>query len=316
MKKNNKKVLFIDTVHPVFMEELQRSDFECVDGSKLTRQEILDDLHLYGGVVIRSRIKIDEEFIDSGSSLQFIARAGSGMENIDANYAKGKGIACLSAPEGNRDAVAEHAMGMLLSLLHNLNKGDKEVRQGVWKREENRGTELMYKTVGIIGYGNTGSEMALRLSGFRMLCLAYDKYKKGFSNDYATECDMEGLYQEADIISLHLPLTKETEYLVDKNFLAQFHKPIYIINTSRGKIVKTEDLVEGLKSGKVLGACLDVLEYEKSSLEDIERDNTPEPFKYLVKSDKVILSPHVAGWTHESNERISHVLIEKIMDLY
>lgn len=313
---SNKKVLFIDTVHPIFMDELQRSGFDCVDGSTLSRQAILDDLHKYSGVVIRSRIKVDEEFLESGSSLKFIARAGSGMENIDAAYAKKKGIACLSAPEGNRDAVAEHAMAMLLSLLNNVNRADREVRQGIWKREENRGTELMYKTVGIIGYGHTGSEMALRLSGFRMLTLAYDKYKKGFSNDYATECDMEGLYQEADIISLHLPLTKETEYLVNKSFLAKFHKPIYIINTSRGKIVNTADLVEGLKSGKVLGACLDVLEYEKASLEDIERSNVPEPFKYLIESEKVILSPHVAGWTHESNERISHVLIEKILDLY
>ncbi len=311
-----KKVLFIDTVHPVFMDELQRGGFTCVDGSKLGRGEILEGLHKYEGVVIRSRIKVDEEFMDSGSNLKFIARAGSGMENIDVTYAKSKGIVCLSAPEGNRDAVAEHAMAMLLSLLHNVYRADNEVRKGIWKREENRGVELMYKTVGIIGYGNTGSEMALRLSGFRMLTLAYDKYKQGFSNDYATECDMEGLYQEADIISLHLPLTKETEYLVNKDFLAKFHKPIYIINTSRGKVVNTADLVEGLKSGKVLGACLDVLEYEKSSLEDLERDNLPKPFKYLLESDKVILSPHIAGWTYESNERISHVLIEKILDLY
>lgn len=316
MKKASKKILFVDTVHPIFLEELGRSNFTCVDGSKLSVAEVLTNINEYEGLIIRSRFKIDKAFLDQASNLKFIARAGSGMENIDVAYAKKKGIKCLSAPEGNRDAVAEHAMAMLLSLLTNLYRADREVRQGIWKREENRGTELMYKSVGIIGFGNTGSEMAVRLSGFRMMTLAYDKYKKGFSNDYATECDMDGIFQEADIVSLHLPLTKETEYLVDKKFIDQFHKPIYLINTSRGAIVKTDDLVEALKNGKVLGACLDVLEYEKLSFENLDDSNLPEAFKYLAKSEKVILSPHIAGWTHESNERISHILVEKILDLY
>lgn len=317
MTKASKKVLFADTVHPIFMQELDRSGFKCIDGSALSVEEILANISDYEGMVIRSRFKVDKSFLDKAvGNLKFIARAGSGMENIDVDYAEKKGIKCLSAPEGNRDAVAEHAMAMLLSLLTNLYRADREVRQGIWKREENRGTELMFKTVGVIGYGNTGREMAVRLSGFRMMTLAYDKYKKGFSNDYATECDMDGIFQEADIVSLHLPLTKETEYLVDKKFLDKFHKPIYLINTSRGKIVKTDDLVEAIEKGKVLGACLDVLEYEKLSFENLEDEKLPASFKYLAKSEKVILSPHIAGWTHESNERISHVLIEKILDLY
>lgn len=308
--------MFVDTVHPIFMEELNRSGFKCIDGSALSLEETLKKSSDVDGLVIRSRFKLDKAFLDEASKLKFIARAGSGMENIDVEHARKIGIQCLSAPEGNRDAVAEHAMAMLLSLLTNLYRADKEVRQGVWKREENRGTELMFKTVGLIGFGNTGSEMAVRLSGFRMMTLAYDKYKKGFSNDYATECDMDGIFQEADVLSLHIPLKEDTEYLVDKKFLDKFHKPIYLINTSRGKIVKTDDLVDAIKEGKVLGACLDVLEYENLSFENLDDKDLPESFKYLAKSEKVILSPHIAGWTHESNERIAHVLIEKIIDLY
>ena len=304
-----KKVLFVDTVHPYLWNELEKEGYQCVEGYSLRKVQIIQqniDLH---GIVIRSRFKLDAHFIDHFKDLKFIARAGSGMENIDSDFAQTKNIHCFNAAEGNKQAVAEHALGLMLSLFNNLKKADQEVRKGIWNREENRGLELSGKTVGIIGYGNNGSALAKVLSGFDTKVLAYDKYKTNYAPKYAIESDMQTIFEQADILSLHIPLTEETELLVNTKFLSQFKKSIYLINTSRGKCVDTEALVKNLNSGKVLGACLDVLEYEKSSFENL-RDS--ETLTQLFESEKVILSPHVAGWTKESKLKLAQVLLQKI----
>ncbi|HEX8516756.1 MAG TPA: 2-hydroxyacid dehydrogenase [Bacteroidia bacterium] len=307
------RILFIDSNHPILHETLEQAGITCELNYKWTKEEIADNIHLYDGVVIRSRITITKELIDKAVRLKFIARAGAGMENIDVAYAESKGITCLHAPEGNRDAVAEHALGMLLSLFNNLTRADKEVRDGKWIREGNRGIELMGKTVGIIGYGNMGSAFAERLSGFGVKILAYDKYRIGFGNAAVTETTMEQIFSEADVISLHTPLTEETRYLINDSFINKFRKNIYVINTARGKCLDTADLVRNLHSGKVAGACLDVLEYEMTSFEQLETSSLPGAFRELVKSESVILSPHIGGWTHESNEKIAKVLAHKII---
>jgi D-3-phosphoglycerate dehydrogenase len=309
------KILFIDSNHPVLQETLEKAGHTCDLQYKWTREEIMDHLHLYDGIIIRSRIKITKEIIDKAVMLKFIARAGAGMENIDTVYAEKKGIHCLHAPEGNRDAVAEHALGMLLSLFNNLCRANKEVRASKWIREGNRGMELMGKTIGIIGYGNMGSAFAERLRGFGVHILAHDKYKKGFGSDLIEEVSLAQLFEEADVISLHTPLTDETHYLINDAFIHQFKKNIYIINTARGKSLNTADLVTNIQSGKVLGACLDVLEYEVTSFENLDAVNLPAAFQYLIQSDKVMLSPHIAGWTKESNEKIARILAEKILKI-
>jgi D-3-phosphoglycerate dehydrogenase / 2-oxoglutarate reductase len=307
------KILFIDTVHPILTTLLEKDGHECVDGSNLLHEELKKVLQQYEGAVIRSRFIFDKELLDCGSKLKFIARAGAGMENIDIEYARQKGIICINSPEGNRDAVGEHAIAMLLSLFNNLNKADREVREGKWVREGNRGSELQGKTVGIIGYGNTGSAFAKKLSGFECNVIAYDKYKKGFSNAFVKEASLQEIFEKADILSLHIPLTGETKYLVEDSFIKSFKKNFYLINTSRGGCVKTDDLVGNIKSGKIPGACLDVNEYEDTSFETSRSKNLKsDAWNYLIQSDKVILSPHIAGWTFESNEKMARVLFEKI----
>lgn len=310
------KILFIDTVHPVLQKLLEEEGHRCDDGTNLSREEILKKISAYDGIVIRSRISIDKEFFREASRLKFIARAGAGMENIDVAFAESKNIRCLNSPEGNRDAVGEHAIGMLLSLFNHLNKADREVRAGKWIREGNRGVELQGKTVGIMGYGNMGSSFAKKLSGFDCNVIAFDKYLEKFPDDYATKVSMEEIFEQADVLSLHVPLTTETEFLIDDDFINRFRKNIYIINTARGKCLKTGDLVKNLKSGKVTGACLDVNEFEDSTFENSvvpeEQSGGNPAMEYLLQSDKVILSPHIAGWTIESNEKIARVLYEKI----
>jgi D-3-phosphoglycerate dehydrogenase / 2-oxoglutarate reductase len=307
------KILFIDSNHSLLHTMLEKAGYTCDFNYNWTKEEIVNNVHLYDGIVIRSRIKITKEIIDKATKLKFIARAGAGMENIDVEYAESKGIKCLHAPEGNRDAVAEHAIGMLLCLFNNLMRADKEVRAGKWIREGNRGIELMGKTVGIIGYGNMGSAFADRLKGFGVKVLVYDKYKKNFGNNVIIETTLEHIFEEADVLSLHTPLTDETHYLVNDTFINRFKKNIYIINTARGKSLNTADLVKNMKLGKVLGACLDVSEYEVVSFENIDAESLPEPFQYLSQCEKVILSPHIAGWTQESNEKIARILAEKII---
>ncbi len=306
------RVLFIDSSHPLLHETLEKSGHTCDLNYQWTKEEIINNIHLYDGIVIRSKIKITKEIIEKASKLKFIARAGAGLENIDVEYAQNKGIVCLSAPEGNRDAVAEHTFGMLLALFNNLCKANKEVREGKWIREGNRGVELFGKTVGIIGYGNMGSAFAERLKGFGVKILVYDKFKTGFGTDTIIETTLNEIFEKADVVSLHTPLTDETTYLIDSAFINKFKKNIYIINTARGKCLNTADLVKNIRSGKILGACLDVLEYEATSFENIDLTNLPEPFQYLITSDKVILSPHIGGWTAESNEKIARILVEKI----
>ena len=312
----NPKILFIDSAHPSLHEELTKCGFQCDLNYDWTLQQIIDDLHAYDGVVIRSKLKFNKELIDKATQLKFIARVGAGMENIDVTYAESKGIKCLHAPEGNRDAVAEHALAMLLSLFNNICRADQQVREGKWIREGNRGVELMGKAVGIIGYGNMGSAFAQRLKGFSCEVLAYDKYLKGFGNTNVKEVALDELFDKTDILSIHLPLNDETNYFVNDTFISKFRKPIYVINTARGKNLETAALVKNMRSGKVLGACLDVLEYEAVSFENIAAETLPEPFAYLIKSDKVVLSPHIAGWTHESNEKMARVLLNKIKALY
>jgi D-3-phosphoglycerate dehydrogenase len=264
------------------------------------------------GIVIRSRIAIDREFLDKAIRLKFIARVGAGMESIDTEYAVRKRVLCLNSPEGNRDAVGEHAIGMLLSLMNHLNRADQQVKRGIWEREGNRGTEIKGKTAGIIGYGNMGSAFAQRLRGFEAEVISWDKYKSGYSDGNTRETTLDELFASCDILSLHVPLTAETKYMVDGNFLDHFRKPLFLINTSRGPVVKTADLIAKLKSGKVLGAALDVLEYEDSSFERLSAD-PPEGMKYLMQAENVILSPHIAGWTVESRYKLARVLVDKII---
>ena len=310
------RVLFIDDAHPILKEQLQQLGFRCESHPHFTYDQLVENLIHYEGVVIRSKIKLSREIIDKAVNLKFIARVGAGMENIDSKWAIEKGISCLNAPEGNRDAVAEHTIGMLLSLFNNLNRADREVRKAQWHREANRGVELKGKTVAIIGFGNMGSAFAERLCGFGCNILAYDKYKASIDNPNVKLVAMETIYEHADICSFHIPLTAETNYLIDDNYLSNFKKPIYIINTSRGKILNTDALVKNLKSGSVRGACLDVLEYETLSFEHIDAKKIPESFHYLIQSEKVVLSPHIAGWTYESAEKMATILVEKIKELY
>ena len=305
------KILFIDTVHPSLRFLLEKSGHTCENGSSWSKEEVLHRIQGYDGIVIRSRFRIEREFLDKATSLRFIARAGAGMENIDVTYAESKGIRCLHSPVGNRDAVGEHALAMLLALYTNLLRADKEVRLGQWRREQNRGVELAGKTVGIVGFGNTGQAFARKLSGFDCQILAYDKYKQGFGSSSVQEAAMETLFNECDILSLHIPLTGETHHLVNDEFLGRFGKNITVINTSRGQCLNTDDLVKYMVSGKVTGACLDVLEYEDVSFES-SMIPSGDTWHYLVQSDRVILSPHIAGWTVESNEKMARILFEKI----
>lgn len=311
------RILFVDSNHPVLHETLIQSGFECDLFWDKPVAELLEILPQYDALVIRSRFKIDRILLDRCPRLKCIGRVGAGMENIDVVYAQSKNVACLCVPEGNRDAVGEQALGMLLMLLNNLKKADAEVRKGIWLRAENRGIEIAGKTIGIIGFGNMGSALAKKLSGFDCRILAYDKYKQGFGTDLVTECGIEKIYVEADIVSIHLPLTLETTYLANASFFGRFQKNIYFINTSRGMCLNTADLVSALQSGKVKGACLDVLEYEKTSFEgmnvsDPNSPQVPAPLRFLIASDRVVLSPHIAGWTHESNYKMSKGIAEKM----
>lgn len=298
------------------MNQLQEAGFANHEDFKSSKEEIEAKIQDYHGVVIRSRFKIDKNFLDKAANLQFIARVGAGLESIDCDYAATKNIRLIAAPEGNRNAVAEHALGMLLSLFNKLNQADQEIRSGHWNREKNRGHELDGKTVGIIGYGNMGKSFAKKLRGFDVEVLCYDILENvGDAN--ARQVSLQELQEKADVLSLHIPWTPETDKLVNTAFINAFAKPFWLINTSRGKNVVTADLVEALKSDKILGAGLDVLEYEKLSFETLfEEDKVPDAFQYLLESDKVILSPHIAGWTFESHEKLAQTIVDKIKQLY
>ena len=307
------KVVFLDSVHGILEERLTASGLECIDATKLSKSECKKIVHDATGIVIRSRFRMDADFLKHAPELKFIARSGAGMENIDLAYCTQHGIEAYNAPEGNRNAVGEHALGMLLSLFNKLHTGDREVREGKWDREGNRGVELDGKTVGIIGYGNNGSAFAKKMRGFDVTVLAYDKYKNGFGNEFVREVSMEELFAQCDVLSFHIPQTEETRFLGNTAFFNSFKKPIYLINIARGKVVETKALVNALKTGKVLGACLDVLEYEKTSFESFFDREIPADFAYILNSSNVILSPHVGGWTIESYFKLSDVLADKIL---
>ena len=307
------KIAFLDTVHYYLKDQLEAAGHECVDYTQNDLEKILEVAHEFEGIIIRSRFTIDQAFIEKAPNLKFIARSGAGMENIAIEVAESRGIKLFNAPEGNRNAVAEHALGMLLTLFNNLLKADLEIRKGIWDREGNRGYELEGKTIGIIGYGNNGSAFAKLLQGFDVEVLAYDKYKSGFGDDRVEEVELEEIFKRADVLSFHIPQNEETLFMADQSFFAHFEKPIYLINLSRGKIMKTSALLEAIDSGKILGACLDVLEYENASFESLFDGEMSTDFKRLLESSKVILSPHVGGWSHESYYKLSKVLAEKIL---
>jgi D-3-phosphoglycerate dehydrogenase len=308
-----RKILFIESVHGILRERLEKAGYICDEHFEMSRNDLMKILPQYFGIVVRARITIDREFIDAATQLRFIARSGSGLDNIDVAHAHSRGISVINSPEGNRDAVGEHTAGMLLMLLNNLRQADHDVRAGKWPREENRGTEIAGKTIGLIGYGLMGSSFAEKLQGFKANVIAHDKYKKDFDDEFVKEVSLEELYANADIVSLHLPLTPETRYYANDAFFDRFKKPIIFINTARGKNTETAALVNAMKSGRVKGACLDVIEYEKMSLEGLENTKDAEAMRYLVSSPHVVLSPHVAGWTHESYYKLSDVLAEKIL---
>lgn len=309
-------ILHLDTNHPILIQQLREAGFVNTEDYTSPKEQIANQLHQYNGIVIRSRFAIDKAFLDKATDLTFIARVGAGLENIDCDYAQQKGISVISAPEGNYNAVAEHALAMLLSLLNKLNKADREVRQGKWIREANRGTELEGKTVGIIGYGNIGKAFSRKLSGFGVQTLCYDVLEN-LGDAYATQVSLPEMQQRADVVSLHIPQTPQTIGMVNQSFIEAFAKPFWLINTARGKNVVTAHLAEALQKGKILGAALDVLEYEASSFETLFPDgNLPEAFRYLTQANNVLFSPHIAGWTLESKEKLAQIIVRKIKDHY
>jgi D-3-phosphoglycerate dehydrogenase len=306
------KVLFIDTAHDILQTRLEEMGYQCDYFPDYDYSDYLECIGDYCGLIVRSKIKLDKTILQKAVKLHFIGRVGAGMENIDLDFARSQNIACLNSPEGNRDAVAEHALGMILALRNHLIRVNTQVRQGVWLRAENRGFEMKGKTLAIIGYGNMGKAFAQRLSGFEMNVIAYDKYLSNFSDQYAREVTLEDVYQTADIISFHVPLTEETRYMFHKGWIQQMKKPFYLINTARGPVVKTDDLLQALEAGQVLGAALDVLEFEGTSFEQLKETHLPEAYRQLLKSDKVLLSPHIAGWTVESHIKLSSFIADKI----
>jgi len=312
------KILHLNTNHPLLITQLNQLGFTNHEDYSSSKKAIEMKISNYDGIVIRSRFKIDKTFLDAAKNLKFIGRVGAGLENIDCDYAEKKGIKLIAAPEGNRNAVGEHSLGMLLTLFNKLNKADKEVRNGKWQREANRGLELDGKTVGLIGYGNMGKAFAKKLRGFDVNVLCYD-IKNDVTDENARQVSLKELQEKVDILSLHTPETKLTRNMVNQEFIQGFKKPFWLINTARGKTVNTKDLVSALKSGKILGAGLDVLEYEKSSFENLfspsntsEATEMPPAFRYLIEAENVLLTPHVAGWTIESKEKLAQTIVDKI----
>ena len=310
------KVLHLDTNHPLLIEQFEQLGFQNDEDYTSTKDAIERKVNAYDGLIIRSRFAIDASFLDKATNLKFIGRVGAGLENIDVEYAKEKGIFLAAAPEGNRNAVGEHTLGMLLSLFNKLNRADQEVRHGKWDREGNRGMELDGKTVGILGYGNMGKAFAKKLKGFDVETICYD-ILGGVGDENARQVGILELQQKTDVLSLHVPQTEETLGMINTDFINAFHKPIWLLNTARGSCVNTEDLVANLKSSKILGAGLDVLEYEKSSFENMFDDKVlPKAFEYLTQANNVLFTPHVAGWTVESKEKLAQTIVNKIKERF
>ncbi|WP_338409041.1 2-hydroxyacid dehydrogenase [uncultured Flavobacterium sp.] len=316
MKPNQIKILHIDSNHPLLWQQLEDVGFQNEEDFSSSKEEIESKIHLYHGIVIRSRFKIDKTFLDKATHLQFIARVGAGLESINCDYAVEKGVHLIAAPEGNSNAVGEQALGMLLSLFNNLNKASAEVKNGQWNREANRGHELDGKSVGIIGYGNMGKAFAKKLKGFDVEVLCYD-IQEHVGDVNAKQVSLQQLQQKADVLSLHIPWTPETDKMVNTDFINAFQNPFWLINTARGKCVVTEDVVHALKTKKVLGAGLDVLEYEKLSFENLfDQDSINNSFEYLRQAENVVLTPHIAGWTFESHQKLAQTIVDKIKAIY
>ena len=314
------KILLLDSNHPLITEQLLAKGFVLEEDFTSSYDEVLQKINQYDGIIIRSRIPLDKNFLENAQNLKFIARVGAGMENIDLETAKNLGISLINSPEGNRDSVAEHVVGMLLILMNRLFIASEEVKNGIWKREENRGDELLGKTFGIIGYGNMGKATAKRLSGFGVEVIFYD-ILPNLEDEFAKQVSLEELQERADILSLHIPLDASTKYLVDENFISKMKKNFYLVNTARGKNVKTSALVDALKSGKVKAAALDVLEYEKSSFENLDTSTSlstrnKEDLQFLLESNQVIVTPHIAGWTHQSKEKLAQFIVDKIVQQF
>lgn len=311
------KVLHLDLNHPLLIDQLENLGCENHTAYDAPKSAVITKIKAYDGLIIRSRFSIDKAFLDAASNLKFIGRVGAGLENIDVEYANSKGIVLIAAPEGNRNAVGEHALGMLLSLMNNLNTANAEVRAGQWNREANRGVELDGKIVGIIGYGNMGKAFAKKLTGFDVEVICYD-LKPHVGDKNARQVNLQDVQNRADVLSLHTPQTPLTIGMVNSVFIQNFKKPFWLLNTARGKTVVTTDLVAALKSGRILGAGLDVLEYEKTSFENLfknrfgESRDLPQAFNYLTSAPNVILSPHVAGWTIESKRKLAQTIVDKI----
>lgn len=309
-------ILHVDTNHPLLIEQLEALGHHSVVDISSSKTEIATVISEYDGLVIRSRFSIDKIFLDQAKNLKFIARVGAGLENIDVGYAHQKDIYLIAAPEGNSNAVGEHALGMLLALFNKLNQANQDVRRGLWPREANRGVELDGKTVGIIGYGHMGKAFAKKLKGFEVEVLCYD-IKPNVGDENATQVSLETLQKRAEVLSLHTPETPLTKQMVNRQFIAKFTKPFWLLNTARGSSVVTKDLLLALESGEILGAGLDVLEYEKSSFEALFIESkTPDTFKKLMQSEKVLLSPHVAGWSKESHRKLAQTLLDKIQAIF
>ncbi len=308
------KVLHLDTNHPLLIAQFEALGFENHEDYTSSKESIENKIEQYDGIILRSRFPIDQTFLDKATQLKFIGRVGAGLENIDIAYAKQKDIFLASAPEGNRNAVGEHALGMLLALMNKMIKANREVKKGKWQREPNRGLELEGKTVGIIGYGNMGKAFAQKLKGFDVEVICYD-IVGGVGDDNARQVGIMEFQQKSDVVSLHVPETETTIGMINTEFIEKFHKPFWLLNTARGKCVVTKDLVAGLKAEKILGAGLDVLEYEKKSFENMFVQK-PKAFKYLRKAKNVLLTPHVAGWTVESHEKLAQTIVDKIKERF
>ncbi len=308
----DKKVLFLNASHSVLAERLQALGFECIHDYESPKEVLATQIDQYTGIVLRSRITLDAPFLAKAKNLRFIAREGVGLEHIDTQWAEAHGIHVFTSPEGSRDTVGEHALGLLLALMNNLARADRQVRQGQWIREGNRGVEIKGKTVGILGYGNMGRAFSQRLLGFECRVIAYDKYNTLYGDYFAQQVQLDTLFAQTDILSIHIPYTAANHHFVDDAFLSRFRKPIFIVNTARGGVLDTAALVRHLQSGHVKGAALDVLEYEEMSFEKLDLNHPPEPLAWLMQADNVVLSPHIAGWSFESKEGHARVLAEKI----
>lgn len=312
----NRTVVFYDDTHPIMVEQLSALGFECIDHSQSTQATMKPDLQEAFGLIGRSRFQLDQNFLKTCPNLQFIARSGVGTEHIDLSYADAHHIKVFTSPEGSADTVGEHTLGLILMLMNHLGRADRQVRSGQWIREGNRGTELKGKTIGILGYGNMGKSLARKLKGLEVLCITYDKYLKDYGDENAKRVDLTTFFRETDVLAIHIPYLPSNHYFINSSFIDSFHKPIYVVNAARGMVLQTEHLVEGLSSGKILGAALDVLEYEDGSFSALKSSGNPAPLEYLIQSDLTVLSPHIAGWSFESLKSHAEVLVKKISQYF